>query len=97
MGIQDYQLQILNFYKRHFIESEDGDTKALANVIREKLMLIENSEDRRNLVTSVLDEIHELSLIHKYKKLYSSTNQQSIATVTPNVVEFLSYDFRRMT
>ena len=47
MGIQDYQTQILNFFKKNFIEEELGDTKELANVIRQRLMLIEDSEDRK--------------------------------------------------
>lgn len=96
MGIQDYQIQILNFFKKNFIEDNRGDTNELADVIREKLMLIDDSAERKSLVTSVLDEIHEISLIHKYKNLYSTNNHQSTNSLTPNVVEYLSYNFRRM-
>ena len=71
MGIQDYQSQILNFFKKKFIEEEKGDNKELANVIRQRLMLIEDGEERKNLVENVLNEIHEITLIQKYKNLYS--------------------------
>lgn len=96
MGIQDYQSQILSFFKEKFIDEEEGDSKELVDHIRQRLMLIENREERKTLVASVLDEIHEIYLINKYKKLYS-TNRVATSTHSPNVVEYLSYSFKQLT
>lgn len=97
MGIQDYQTQILNIFKKNFIEEEKGDNKELANVIRQRLMLIEDSEDRQNLVNNVLDEIHEITLIHKYKNLYSSHGTHNLTNIPLNLVEYLTHSFRRVS
>lgn len=97
MGIQDYQIQILSFFKKKFIDEEAGDTKELANVIRQRLMLIEDSEDRKNLVSNVLDEIHEITLIQKYKNLYSEHSTRNISSLPINLVEYLTHDFRRVS
>lgn len=97
MGIQDYQSQILSIFKKKFIEEEAGDSKELANVIRQRLMLIEDSEDRKNLVNNVLDEIHEISLIQKYKNLYSSNGTHNITNIPLNLVEYLTHSFRRVS
>lgn len=97
MGIQDYQLQILSFFKKKFIDEESGDSKELASVIRQRLMLIEDSEDRKNLVNNVLDEIHEIMLIQKYKNLYSEKTTRSFNSLPINLVEYLTHDFRRVS
>tara|TARA_R110002096_G_scaffold21043_7_gene68718 strand:- start:71804 stop:72094 length:291 start_codon:yes stop_codon:yes gene_type:complete len=96
MGIQDYQSQILNFFKKKFIEEEKGDNKELANVIRQRLMLIEDGEERKNLVENVLNEIHEITLIQKYKNLYS-LNSAKGNNIPLNLVEYLNYNFKRLS
>ncbi len=97
MGIQEYKTQILQFFRENFLEQGEGNSEELVDVIREKLMLIEDSAERKTLVTSVVDEIHELTLIQKYKNLYSTKQYHgSTQTLAPNVVEYLSYSFKRM-
>lgn len=97
MGIQDYQTQIVNFFKKNFIEEEAGDNKELANVIRQRLMLIEDSEDRKHLVENVLSEIHEITLIQKYKNLYSLNGGSNLSNIPLNLVEYLAHSFRRVS
>ena len=96
MGITEYKLQILQFFTKNFIEKRSGSNEELESVIREKLMLIEDGADRKVLINSVVDEIHELTLIQKYKDLYSKSKHPSTHLFTPNVVEHLSYSFKRM-
>lgn len=98
MAIEIYLQQIIGYFRNNFIEDNTATEEELTNLIREKLVLIEDRQERKNLITRILEEIQDLILIYKYREIYkvSKHNQIALPKVDHHIMQHLTYNFRRM-
>lgn len=89
--------QILTHFRKDFIsESKTGNPDELAQLIREKMLLIENPKDKKNLLKEVINEIQEILLVEKYKVLYKTRVQTNFFTQGNYVINRLKYNFNQL-
>lgn len=97
MEIDKFCAQITDYFTEHYLEKEEVTVDELSDEIRRRLMLIDDSELRSQLVRKVLDDLREVSLIYKYRDVYRSPSlAQETSKMHANTLSRLTYNFQRL-
>lgn len=99
MRTEEYINQTLAFI-RSKIDNMTGDqleVEEVSSYISEKLILIDDHEDRKRLIKRVLEEIQDINVINKYRRLYlGDSSSEHLTNSITNFSNRIRFNFNSL-